>query len=777
MKRIDLKAFVSGKWHLIILLLIVLLGFWLRSFPARYGELQALDPFFLYRSSEYVLQNNWHMDYSDMLRYYPLGVNTFNYVHVVPIYMPAMVYSLISFLGVNIHYLDFAIIWPAAMGALAVLVGYFVGKELFNKKSAGLFAAFFLATTPAFVTRTSAGFFEKECIAGVFLLLTLYFFTRAFKKSSWKHGILAGLSLAVMSGAWGGTTYIYLLFSAFIGVLFLFNIILVVLNYLFSGFESTVAGLEKYIGIDMIKAFVPMMLLGTLLHQLVPVHIALNSMYVIVLYTVLALLLIRYLVERFNLVRKEYIPYVIPTLVFLGFLGVLVGSMFIDFFAEIMQSISGVITIEKGVIGTTVAENMPGSWGEITARIGAGYSGGLVPQLNSIAPYLTLWVFMLLGIAVLLYKFVRTGNWFLFLPLVWIFSSIWATFQFVRLIFLVGPAASIVGGFFLAWLIEKARNLEKGISRFKVTFVFSNAEKKVGIISAIVAIFITLTVIINYSSAYVFARQIGPSICLPSKDLLINGEKCLVINEDGSYTYAPNQPWYQAMGYLSNQSLVNGSVLSWWDFGYWFQTRGNTPSVADGGNLGVPYHTTDYEIADWFVSPTSNWTDFVPWLKHHGVIYILMDYTLPGKYGAISKIASRGESIIGFLQFSQSGAFQQGNNTIAEFKAGQYTVWLPVDANGSITSSAIFLVSQNGQYYSKTYINDICSPGLGVRNVGNEEPSMGGCFALSSVGVFYIPEEAKNSIFVNLMFMDGYGLPVEKVFDNHWIKIYKVNYD
>jgi hypothetical protein len=44
------------------------------------------------------------------------------------------------------------------------------------------------------------------------------------------------------------------------------------------------------------------------------------------------------------------------------------------------------------------------------------------------------------------------------------------------------------------------------------------------------------------------------------------------------------------------------------------------------------------------------------------------------------------------------------------------------------------------------------------------------------LGLYYIPPEAEFSIFTNLMFMDGYGIPdVGKVFDNQLIKIYKLD--
>jgi len=64
--------------------------------------------------------------------------------------------------------------------------------------------------------------------------------------------------------------------------------------------------------------------------------------------------------------------------------------------------------------------------------------------------------------------------------------------------------------------------------------------------------------------------------------------------------------------------------------------------------------------------------------------------------------------------------------------------------------------------------------------VANESQAMPGCIAINTYlgqdGLFYVPPEIENTIFNDLMFMQGYGLPVEKVFDNGLIQIYKVNY-
>jgi len=152
-----------------------------------------------------------------------------------------------------------------------------------------------------------------------------------------------------------------------------------------------------------------------------------------------------------------------------------------------------------------------------------------------------------------------------------------------------------------------------------------------------------------------------------------------------------------------------------------------------------------------------------------------MDYTLPGKYGAISKIASEGEKITAFNRFNFKTTHPQENKTIYEFVNGPYVIWVPFYSNGALAGTPVFLVSQSGKFYSKSYINDICTTS-GIIRISDKEPSLPGCVSISDLGLYYVPKEAEHTIFNTLMFMDGYGLPVEKIFDNKLIKIYKVNY-
>jgi dolichyl-diphosphooligosaccharide--protein glycosyltransferase len=730
MKNIN-SGSIKKHWYLLLVLVIFLFAFWVRSFPARFGELQALDPFYFYRVGDYLIHHNLQLPEKDMMANYPFG-DTWDFS--VPIYVPPAAYLLISAIGIHMNFLYFAIIWPAVLGALSVILMFFIGKEVYNYK-VGLLSSFFLAVVPAFITRTSAGFFDKEPTAGLLILLSIYLFIKSFKNKSLKYGILSGISFAVMSMSWGGIQHIYIFFAIFAFFLLLLN-------------RDTNRLAVSYL---------PSISIGLFLTQFGPKTIPVTSTGGLLSAGVFTILAVRYAVERFRLVKKDKIVYVAPVLIISGFVAFLIGAMFSDYLYGKLQSAITLILVQyTSPIGYTVAENAPGNFGHILETTSSGYSAGLLPQLGFIIPYFSIWIFMFLGLFLIIYKVAIRKNFLLILPAIWLLSSFYSVFYAVRLLFLVGPPAALVAGFSVGWVINRYLKLD-----FIKKIQEAEFNKKLPYLIPL-ALFLILLILINTANAYKYSRQMGPSICFPRE-----GEKCLTIDAGGNLHYAKNQPWYQAMDFLRYNTTEGSSVISWWDFGYWFEARGMRPSISDGG------HGPRYEIATWFTADAKNWTDFEPWLiDERKVDYILMDYTLPGKYGAISAIATDGKGTVGIVGFQRSGIYPKGNKTIYEFRAGQYAIWLPIQ-NGSIAGTPMFLVSQGGQYMQSGYISDVCTTN-GIIKTGQKTPDMGGCLALSSMGVFYVPPPAKNTIFTSLMFMDGYGLPVKKVFDNTLIKIYRV---
>jgi len=324
-------------------------------------------------------------------------------------------------------------------------------------------------------------------------------------------------------------------------------------------------------------------------------------------------------------------------------------------------------------------------------------------------------------------------------------------------------------------------------------FKAKTMRARINLVTVPLAILVILTVVVNLASIYVYALSMNTAICFPQyKDGTgknpFDVVPCITIDQNGTQVmHLEGQPWYQAMDFLSKSTPEGSSVLSWWDFGYWFQTRGNRPSVADGGNLGGIY-LRNYVLAEWYMDNSDNWSGWVPWMKSVNASYIFMDYTLPGKYGAISKIGSRGEQVLGFLEFRRSSTVGSplSNTTTIEYLSGAiaadtyYAVWLTFDSNGGLAAKPMFLIKQGERYSQKNYVNEFCTTS-GIVQVANETSAMPGCIAINTYlgqdGLFYVPPEIEHTIFNDLMFMQGYGLPVKKVFDNGVVQIYKINYD
>jgi len=516
-------------------------------------------------------------------------------------------------------------------------------------------------------------------------------------------------------------------------------------------------------------------------------------------YLVITLIVIREAAERFKLIKAESLKFLTPGLLILAFVGTLVASMFSDFVSRLLGSLVSMVTLYQPGL-TTVAESIPGDWSAVVSQSGLQFAQGMLPQLSSVSILLSLWFLMLLGAVVMAYKFVRYREYILLFPIIFLGMSIFGTYYAMRLAYFVGFSAALAAGYFVGWFVQRAYKIKTtgkigrtsliyliaaGFCGMVFILTLSNLlfavsmlaiavclaipgyamrvesqeswirklwaklkgaeEVHLDLVMIPVIIFVVLLMVANMANAYSYGNQLGPSI---------------------------NPYINDAMKFLREQTPQNTSVLSWWDFGYWFQEVGQRATIVDGSGVGS---TSRYDVAIWFTDDTKNWSMWTSWLNDKlDVGYILMDYTLPGKYGAITKIASHETTVVGILQFDQVGTTPQGNTTIYEFGAGPYRIWLPIGQTGNIAGTPIFLITDGTKYSNKAYINDLCTE-KGIASVGNESQSIGGCIAMTQYGLFYVPAEAEHTIFTSLMFMDGAGLSEEglnKVFDNGLIHIY-----
>jgi dolichyl-diphosphooligosaccharide--protein glycosyltransferase len=97
------------------------------------------------------------------------------------------------------------------MGALTSIAMYFLGKDLAGRQT-GLFAALFMAINPAYIQRSTLGFFDTENIGILTIVTTSLFFLRANDKMNSLekrviYSILSGLSLGYLYASWGAAKY------------------------------------------------------------------------------------------------------------------------------------------------------------------------------------------------------------------------------------------------------------------------------------------------------------------------------------------------------------------------------------------------------------------------------------------------------------------------------------------------------------------------------------------------------------------------------------------
>jgi len=197
------------------MVLIISLATLIRIMPFQWGfNLSEFDPYYQYDVTRHIVENgllswqNWHID--DM--WFPQGRDV-AYTSFPGLPMTgAIFYFLVSNLGFQVSVMDVCIIFPVIFATITCIVIYYLGKSV-GGSSVGLLSALLLAVTPAFIGRTSLGFYDDETI-GIFgiLLTSLFYFRSLQQEEKWQislvYSITAGATLGYVFASWGASKYL-----------------------------------------------------------------------------------------------------------------------------------------------------------------------------------------------------------------------------------------------------------------------------------------------------------------------------------------------------------------------------------------------------------------------------------------------------------------------------------------------------------------------------------------------------------------------------------------
>ncbi|MHA1236321.1 MAG: STT3 domain-containing protein, partial [Candidatus Hodarchaeales archaeon] len=184
--------------------------------------LAANDPFSQLKAAQFIETNGLEAFFSwvDPSTWYPEGRYWGQTQYIGTPLSAVLMHQFLLLLGFDVSLQLVAYLQPPLFGAITCVVIYFLGKELGNKK-VGLLAALFLALSAGHLQRTIAGFFDNESIGILFLVLTLYFYARSLRTGSSITTILSVISLGILSGSWGASTYVFNLLALHAFVLLL----------------------------------------------------------------------------------------------------------------------------------------------------------------------------------------------------------------------------------------------------------------------------------------------------------------------------------------------------------------------------------------------------------------------------------------------------------------------------------------------------------------------------------------------------------------------------
>ena len=213
-----IKLFSIGDFdfkltHLLIIGILSLsfsTSFLIRSQSVSYGfELNEFDPFFNYRATQYIVDNGItsYFEWHDDLSWYPHGRDV-SWSSQVMLHLTAATTYWIFGGGGQLY--DFTIMFPVIFGSLTVIV-IFALVRIIGGTTAGLLASLLFSVSLPILIRGQIGWFKSEPLGLFFSILGIYLFLSGIKSKNHKITffklLFSGIFVIFGLSAWGGDQF------------------------------------------------------------------------------------------------------------------------------------------------------------------------------------------------------------------------------------------------------------------------------------------------------------------------------------------------------------------------------------------------------------------------------------------------------------------------------------------------------------------------------------------------------------------------------------------
>jgi dolichyl-diphosphooligosaccharide--protein glycosyltransferase len=580
--RLRLEMNHATILYLSALLLILFIAFTIRILPIRWEipsgtvHLNEFDPYYQYTITRHMVNYGlispyWPTPWVNTQQWYPDGLRMWDSLPALPM-TTAILYNIVSFVGVNMDLMTFAAFIPALMGTLCCLILYFIGKD-FGGRPTGLLAALFLALSPSFLQRTALGFFDTEVVGVLGLLLFMFMFLRATDvkrsiMSSLKYSLGAAAGLIFFITGWGAAY-----FGMDLAVLFVFALLI-------------------------LKRYNPRLLFSYSIIFGIALAVAVNVPYFTLSYLtggavlpIAAMFILLCLAEvlRHNISARTKLSLTIASLV-----AIVGGFAALWQFGDV-QSIAGKFltvllpfTREGAPLIASVAEHRISAWGNIYFELGIGI------------------LFFLSG---LYFALRNPTNRNVFLLLFGV-TSLYFAASMVRLLVIFAPAFSILAAMGILGILKPFYTLlrETPSITVKAKRGLARVSKEYSGLAVLLIFFLLVT-------NFVFSPQSG------GVPRVYGSAYAPVTISSASLPLAPSEQLPQWLNMLSwTQTNLDSStvVCAWWDYGYWLSILGNVTTLADNATVN------NTQIENVGFAFMANETQSLKMLERYNAKYILV---------------------------------------------------------------------------------------------------------------------------------------------------------
>lgn len=584
------------------------------------------DPWFNFRATQYLADNGLDKFFKwfDYMSWYPLGRPVGTTIYPGMQISAVLIWRGLTAVGEPLSLNDVCCYVPCWFGVAATFFLGLLTYECTNNVNAGITASAIMAIIPAHIMRSVGGGYDNESVAMTAICSTFYFWVRSLRdEKAWYFGVLAGLAYINMVAAWGG----YVFVINMIGL----HTALTALYWLVQGKSTT----------SLHRAYSTFYIIGTAGAMQVPVVgwtplKSLEQMMPLLVFFGLQFLEIVEVVKRKNhLDNKAAWAIRLKVLAAALCAGVAVFLVLAPtgYFGPFSSRVRGLFvkhTKTGNPLVDSVAEHQPASSDAYFQNLHMVYY---------LAP---------IGYALMFrsLKHRESGSFLiLYMSVAYYFSS-----KMARLIILLGPIASALGGVALealvSWAIsqvymasdlltdettesknepdrdrtetkkqeksgggkknpeKKSKESKHSKDPFDELYVAYESNKQPRLF---VAVLMLLAMPFLVPRFYSYCDRLAQAMSHPSlmyKARLSNGEVIMV------------DDYREAYWFLRDETPEDARVMAWWDYGYQITGIGNRTTIADGNTWNHEHIAT---LARCLVSPEK---------VAHSMIKHLADYVL-----------------------------------------------------------------------------------------------------------------------------------------------------